>query len=433
MDKAQLYVFIGIGGIVVFLALIFAGIIPGLPGEETKPATITFWGFQNRETWQEIFKRYEIERPNIKVNYIQKNPASFEDDFVNTLARTQTPDVIMFPAEYIEKHANKLTPAPANLMSERQLKEEQVDAAQMFWSSARKSIIGVPMTADALVLYSNNNLFAKEFILSPPLTWDKALLYAQKLTKKDAAGNILVAGIGMGRARNIKHADDALTALFLQFGDQIADSSGQIVFGNPVSRGGVEVMPAESALQFFTDFSNPKKSSHSWSYSLPEAQEMFLTGKLGMYIGYISEYAEIKAKNPHLDVSVSLFPQLTGASRPTTFGKLSLLSVSRTSRNQVAAWDFVQFATSPKILMIFANTAGNVAPRRDLLGEYDKEAARSVFAKSIFYLTLWPNPDPPAVQNIFRIMIEEVAFGQKTIGNAIRDAKTLLINIVKAQ
>lgn len=428
MDKLQLYVFIGIGAVVIFIVLIFMGIIPGLPGAETQPASLTMWGFQDQKLWVPIFESYEQARPNVKILYVQKNPAAFEADLLNTLAQGQAPDIIMFPAEYLKRQGDKLALAPRGLVTEKDLQQIHIDATGIVWAPNYQTVVGVPLYGDALMLYSNKSLLTKYFIPSPPKTWDEVVEMSKKITKKDSSGNISIAGVAMGRARNIHNAPDIIAALFLQFGDLVIDDRGRMDLGRPVRRGEVSVNAAESALQFFTDFANPAKSAYSWSFALPEAQELFITGKLAFYLGHISEYDIIRAKNPHLDIAVSLFPQLTGAERPITGGGLTVLAVPRLSRNQTHAWGFISFATQPAQSSILANSINNVVPRRDTFALYQNEAVRSVFAQSMLALKLWNNPSPATVRTTFRDMIENVALGRRLIIESIRDANDQINN-----
>ena len=428
MDKAQMYVFIGVGAAAIFIVLIFIGIIPGLPGTDTQPASLVMWGFQDKKIWEQIFQRYGSVRPNIKISYSQKNPVAFEAELLNALAQGQAPDIIMFPAEYLKRQGDKIALAPKGVITEKDLGLAHIDATRTLWVPSQQTIRGIPIYGDTLVLYSNKALLTKYFIPSPPATWDELVVMAKKITQKDASGNISIAGVAMGRARNIQNASDIIAALFLQFGDPMTDDRGRMDLGSAVKRGEVSENAAESALQFFTDFANPRRTTYSWSVALPEAQEFFITGKLAFYLGYISEYNTIRAKNPHLDIVVSLFPQLSGAERPVTSGSITMLAVPRFSRNQTHAWNFIYFAAQPAQAGILANATNNVIPRRDTFSLYQNEAVRSVFAKSMLALRLWSNPSPAAVRSAFRDMIEDVAIGRRSIKESVDNANTQINN-----
>lgn len=432
MDKTKIYLFGGIGAIVFFVLLIIMGVIPGLQTASDKGANLVMWGFEDpKKAWEPTLSAFQKAYPKIKIQYIQKNQKTFESEFVNTIALgARIPDIVVFPSDYFRKQLDKLSAAPVGLVTERQMKNDYIDAALMFWSPAGKTIAGLPLYGDALILYSNKGLLTKHFFVRPPQTWDEFLDYSQKITEKDSSGNIIIAGSAMGRAKNINNASDIISTLFLQFGDNIVDQEGSITLGRAVSQENVQISPSESALQFFSNFANPKKNTYSWSLTLPEAQDMFVQGKLGLYIGFMSEYEAIKAKNPHLDIQISLLPQLTGAPRPITGGKLYVLAVPRASRQQQSSWAIILALTNPESGQIFANNMKTALPHRNIIPLYQKEDVRSVFANSLLALKLWKMPDPIPTKNIFNTMLEDFAFGRGSVADVIRNANTQLNRLV---
>ena len=56
----------------------------------------------------------------------------------------------------------------------------------------------------------------------------------------------------------------------------------------------------ETALLFYTDFTNPSKTSYSWNAALPQSFDAFTSGELAAYLGYASEYNSIISRNPNL-------------------------------------------------------------------------------------------------------------------------------------
>ena len=153
-----------------------------------------------------------------------------------------------------------------------------------------------------------------------------------------------------------------------------------------------------------------------------------------MYIGRMSEYNEIKNKNPHLNFAVAELPQLNAASgraaRPVTGGTLYALAVPKASLKQRAAWEFIKFLADTESSSWYADKTGGVSLRRDVLPKYQTESVRSVFAASSLNLRLWPVPDPKQVDQIFRDLIEDVALERATLRDAIEKAKARLQQIM---
>ena len=420
--------FIIIGGaiiIVIIAVLIVTGTVPGLKTGGEGGASITMWGFDDEGAIRNLVLKYAESHQNFDVRYSKKDLANFEDDFVNAIARGEAPDIAVFPSDYLKKHKDKLSEAPAILFTEREISQQYIEAASAFLG-AKKEVLGVPFYADPLVLFINNDLFTKNFIASPPKTWDEFLNDAAKLTKKDSSENVTISGAALGRAGNIQNAPLILTTLFLQAGEKIISDSGEVSLNEPLNIGEVTLHTAESSLQFIADFANPKKNSQSWSGALPEAGDFFINGKLAMYFGRISEYNGIKNKNAHLSFSVTLLPQLAGAPRPITGGEIFALAVPKASKAWQQAWQFIQFLSSAESSASYADKTGNVSLRRDVLPIYQKESARSVFANSVLALKLWPNPDPKLTDQIFRTLIEDMAVGRFTLRDSLEKAKARL-------
>ena len=423
LNKFQIIVIGIVLLLVLTVVLITSGIIPGLEEETDQPAKLTLWGFDEPAVWNEVLSAYRDVRSKVDINYQQKNRESFEDELLNSISRGQSPDVIVFPSYDLGKHADKLSAAPPILITEREIEQQYIDAGRTFVTS-EKHVLGIPLFADALILFYNKDLFTKSFITLPPATWDEFLESAQKLTTKTPSGEISVAGAALGRAHNIKNAPLILTSLFLQSGERIIGNNNKVVLGEPIG-------PAESAMRFFGDFANQRKTSYTWSFALPEAADFFLAGKLGMYFGLMSEFDTLLTKNPHLVFSVSPIPTFTGAPRTATAGTLFAAAVPKASRNWRQAWSFAVFLGNKETAALYAEQARTVSVRRDVLPTYASDLVKSVFAKSVLSLALWPDPDTVKSDAILRTLIEEAAQGRLTIREALEKANAQLSELIK--
>ena len=418
-----------IGG-AIFLALVVGlvviGVLPGLKDDSISSARLTVWGFDDSKIFNAVSQKFSEANSGASIKYQQKTLLNFEEELLNAIARGESPDVVVLPSTYLKKHLDKLSSAPPLLITEREILQQYADSASQFLTS-KKEVYGIPIYGETLVLYWNKDLFTNKGIAVAPKTWDEFLEISQQLTKKDSLGNILISGSALGRAKNIKYAPEILTTLFLQSGEKIIDSSGKIVLGDGIQSGGALVRPAESAIRFFSEFSDPKKASHSWNSAFPEAKEMFISGKLAMYLGKSSEYQELKEKNPHLNFDVAHLPSLD--SKRSTYGNLFAGVVPKVSRNYMPAWAFVRFWAQKSNSKLYSDLRNDASARRDLFSSYQSEPTRAVFAESILSLDFWANPDPVKVNKIFFDLIEEVATGQTILRSAITKAKAKINEI----
>src|SRR3989344_6070918 len=401
---------IGIALVLAVIAvLVLTGVLPGLRDREAgREAVLNMWGFKQEDTLQEIIGKYREDHPNVSLNYNRKTVENFESDLLNVLARgeKEVPDIVVFPSDYLKKHGDKLSSAPPLLITEREVSQQYIDAAYNF-VTPKKEVLGLPLYAEPLLLYWNKDLFSQNFITLPPATWDEFLADAQKITKKDNLGNILTSGAAIGRSVNIKNAALILETLWLQSGEKIVGKN------------------AESALRFIADFANPRKTAQSWSGALPEAKDFFIAGKLAMYLGIPEEFNEIKEKNPHLNFSVSPLPQLQN-SAPATSGALYALASHKASAKQTQAWQFIKFLADAENSQAYGKAINNVSLRRDVLPIYQSDSVKSVFAKSVLNLKLWPKPAPQKTGKIFEELIENISSGKMIIGEALDKAESQL-------
>lgn len=427
LNKLQIVLIGGAVFLTLTVILIFTGVLPGLKEEGQEKANIQMWGFDDERIWDGVLRSYKDENPKVTINYERKTVENFEADLLNAIARGDSPDIFILPSEYLKKFEDKISPAPPLLITEREIEQQFVSAAAQFLTP-KKEVLGIPLYADPLVLYFNKDLFIRESIALPPTTWDEFLAISQKITKKDSTGNIITSGSALGRSKNIKNAPAILTALFLESGEKIIDEKEEVVLGESVREGQVFLRPAESALRFFSEFADSQKAAHSWVSSLPEAEDLFLSGRLGMYIGFSSEYKEMVEKNPHIAIGLTHLPTLDD--KKATYGSIFAPVVILASRNHVPAWQFIKFLTGKKISKLYSDLKMSASPRRDLFSSYQADPVKSVFAESNLSLAFWPNPNPEKINVIFRELIENTALKQDTMrallekaANKIREIK----------
>src|SRR3989344_4017322 len=167
--------------------------------------------------------------------------------------------------------------------------------------------------------------------------WDEIYASAANLSKRDAAGNLVLSVMALGEARNIPHAKDILSLLLLQAGTPITGLVNRELRSQISLNFGTPVLPGEAALDFYTQFSNPTKVYFSWNRSLIDAQTHFTSGDSAYYLGFASELRALRSKNPTLNFGFSLVPQSRVSGKTVTFGRLRGIAISRGSKNPSAA------------------------------------------------------------------------------------------------
>ncbi len=426
-------------GILMALALIavllLSGVIPGfsLGGPSAKPVSVAVWGTIPSEQFAGLISDLNEQNKNLFIlEYIQKNSATYEEELIDALASGKGPDLWLLSEDSILKNKNKIAPIPFASFSERFFKDTFIGEGELYLSDS--GIIALPFTIDPIILYWNRDLFANAGISQPPKFWDEFVAAVSNLTNRDSLNNIIQAGVALGEFNNIDHSQDIISFLILQTGNPIVDSNN--LEATLTESGNAPVNPAESAIRFFTEFSDPAKTTYSWNRSLANSKKAFIAGTLAMYFGYAGEYKDIQAKNPHLNFDVSEIPQIKDASIKATFGKMSGLAVSKISPNASVAMTASVKLTEKDSIAKISQAAFLPPVRRDLLGENTKDPILNVFYKSAIQGRSWLNPDSQESSNIFRSLIEDVITGKKKISDAVRDADgklNILLEKLKAQ
>jgi len=426
-----------IGAIVIIILLIgsiFLGILPG--SRQTKPqrATLEFWGlFDNSAIWQPIFDAYKKNNSNVYFNYVQKNPDTYEQDLIEALASGKTPDIIMFRSSWLAKHGNKISPLPETVMTLRNFQEAFPDVATVDFVSQNK-IYALPVWTDVLAMFYNKDLFNTANVATPPKTWDDFIKTVLKLSDKDKFGNLTKSGAAIGAANNINNAADILSLLMLQAGTKmISDDGKEAAFDKPITAGNSTYKPGESALRFYTDFANPKSSAYTWNDKLPNSFDAFTSGQTAIIFDYAVNIPRIKQKAPNLRLGIAPTPQLVDATKIVYYADFWGYSVPLVSQNKDAAWNFLVFLTTKDINKYFSNVVSRPGSRRDVLSEEQASPDLGVFADSILSATNWYRVDPPAIDNIFKDMINAVVLGSVKPADALSDAAAKITSLMRKQ
>ena len=405
-------IMIGIG---VFA--IFGGVLGG-----KSIGNVVIWGTLDQVTMQNVIDTLHGSDKSLEgVTYVQKNPDTYEATLVNAMAAGTGPDLVLLPGQDLLSFSDKILTIPYSAVSQGSFTSSFVDAAQLFLTPQGE--LALPFTIDPLVMYWNRDLFASAGQATPPQYWNDFLALAPKITSLDAKSTVKKSAVALGEWGNIPNAKLILSALFMQTGDNIIvrNSSGApvVVFGTAPD--GATTNPAESALHFYTEFANPSKTSYSWNRSLPSAEDAFVAGDVGVYLGLASEYSDIAQRNPNLRFSVALLPQIQGNSTQVTEAAITGFAVPRSAKNVQGALIVAEKLTSQSAAGLIAGALSLPPVRRDVSVDTSGSAAAGVFVQSALIAREWLDPSPSGSDSIFQDMIESVVSGASAPATAVSE------------
>lgn len=344
--------------IVIFALLVIGLIIAVLFGKNLKsitasPTTLTYWGvFEPSSVFQQVIADYEKANPKVKINYSQENLKSYRERLQAALSRGEGPDIFRMHQTWVPMLGNYLSSIPATVY----------DAAtfeKTFYSSAKNSLarqgqyVGIPLEYDGLSLFYNEDLFRSRG-QTPPKTWGELKTAACKLTSKDSNGRITTAGVAMGLTSNVDHWSDILGLMLLQNGADLKNPGFCTKeSGEAVSSG--EICLGRDALTFFTVFTSSQACQDEgldigpvWDDLMPNSTYAFASGNVAMYFGPSWRVFDIKQINPNLNFKIVSMPQLEG--KNIAWSSFWVEAVSKNSKNQVAAWQFLKYLSSKEVM-----------------------------------------------------------------------------------
>lgn len=296
--------------------------------KQAGPITLNYWGFWDEEKMRPIITEYGKAHPNIKIVYTKQQPTFYRTRVQTQMREGAGPDILQIRNSWLPLISQDLAPAPNNSLN---------DFIKTFYPVARDSltindqIYALPLEINGLALFYNEDIL-KAAGVNPPKTWQQFLDGVTKVTVKDG-GQVKTSGAAMGTTNNIDFWPEILGLLLLQ--------QPGVNLSSPANNQTSEI------LKFYTSFIiDPRRKT--WDSNLPPSTQMFALGNLAFYFGSFEKITEIKQLNSNLKFAIVPVPQLPGGQ--TGWALFWAEAVSRHSKYQAEAWEFVNFLTEKQVI-----------------------------------------------------------------------------------
>lgn len=427
MSTFQMVLLAVFGTFAVAAILIFAFFVGSNTGSTTGPVVI--WGTFDESAVQTVLRQMvETESRLRQVTYVQKDPVTFSAELANGLASGNGPDLFILRHDETVTEGGKIYPIPYESLSRDAFRNLWVEAADPFLGTA--GILGIPFAVDPFVLYWNRDMLSTAGVARAPQYWDEVYELTRSATRKDDSGSITKSAIAFGEYANVNHAKSIVSMLMMQAGGRVTvrDSAGVLT---PVMTARVNEtsQPGDSALRFFTQFSNPTSPDYSWNRSMPEARTAFAQGDLAIYLGPASEEPLIRRLNPNLNFAIATtVPQVKGAERTVNAGFAYAFAIPLASKNPDGALTTAYILGGPEGSQLLALAFGLASARRDVLA-MPAQGNDAVFNKMALLVRTWEDPNPRETDRIFKDMIESVTSGAARTLEAVQRADQAMRSI----
>lgn len=395
MSKFQL-VFTGIfAAFIVIGVLIFALI----KMDSTQTSVVTVWGTMPGMQFKSFIDQTSLSKDEtVSVMYYQKDKDSFDNELLKAMAVEKGPDVFFLSIESILKNKDKLVVVPFENYAERDFKNNFIEEGELFLT--KEGVMAVPLIVDPLVMYWNRDILGSAGLSNPPKSWKELYDLAPKLTKKDSSLKISRSTVALGEIDNITNANEILSALLIQSGNQIVsyDANQNRYTANLNDN-------TKNVFSFYTDFSTSLKPYYSWNKALPDSKDYFISNDLALYFGKASDYSDIASKNPNLNFDVTYLPQPDLYDAFITYGEMQGLAISRSARDIASAFKVINILTSKDSISALSKVINLPPVRRDLLSQKASGTFMPIFYKSAIGAKGWLQPDKTGVDNVYKYAV----------------------------
>lgn len=309
------------------------------------PATLSMWGlWEDPELMKMVIEKYRQEHPNITINYEDRSVLKMEDykETVYTrVAQGDAPDIIAVHNTWVRGLKDNLAAAPGDIVS-------PADYSQRFYNVASQSAVidnnvyAMPSFYDGLVLVYNKEHFDEIDQQDPPASWEEFRRIALALTIRGDKNALVRGGAAIGTANNIDFASDILGLMLTQAKVRIPED--------------LDTRPAQDALVFYTNFN---VEDAVWDDTMPEAATAFVSERVSMILVPSWNLLDIINARPDLDIGIAPVPQAIVA-EPAAWASFWMTAVPSSSKNQKAAWDFINYLSkSEQQLQLFSEASKN--------------------------------------------------------------------------
>jgi len=287
---------------------------------------------------------------------------------------------------------------------------------------------GIPFQRSTIVLYYNKELF-KEAGLDPnrpPQNWREQVEYAQKLTKRDASGNVTQWGIQIPSSG---FPYWLFQALAVQAGTNLMNQAGtQTYYDRP------EVI---EGLTYWVDMVKKAKVHPEGIVEWGTTPKDFFEKKVAMMWTTTGNLTNVK-NNAKFDFGVAMLPAGKQRGSPTGGGNFYLFKKSTPAQRE-AAFKFIRWVTTPERAAQWGIDTGYVAVRADAWDTPAMKAYVAGFAPAAVARDQLPfakaelsTHDNQRVTKALNDGLQAALTGAKTPEAAMKDAQREAERLLKA-
>ena len=344
---------------------------------------VSFWygltGF-NGEVVKQVVDKYNASQTKYLVQAVAQPDYDATINKLNTsLAGGELPNVVQVYDIGTQRMIDtKKVVAVGDLVSKEKLEvAKDLEPAVASYYTIDGKLWSMPFNSSAPVMYFDKTAF-REAGLDPNKriwTYDELAVAAKKLTKKDADGKVVRAGIGFTLYSWILEEELATQgALFGDPGNGRQKRATKLVFNNPA---GVAWL---NFLKRTLDDGSGRSYGIDGGANSTARDAAFVNGDAAITFNSIASLRgylkDATNAGKGVEVGTAYIPRPTGAKGGVIIGGASLwITNTGTADEQAGAWDFVKFTSRPDIQAFFSSNTGYYPTRKAAYAEPEMKDA----------------------------------------------------------
>lgn len=309
------------------------------PGERIQVIYWEKWADFEGDAMRNLVAEFNASQDRIEVVYVH-----VRDNRTKTLLATaggNPPDVAGLFPEVLPKYAEKEAIIPLDsLMLRDNLQPARYLPAIISICRYKEHTWALPTTPTNLALYYNKRMFREAGLdpEKPPTTLEELESYARQLTLVNADGHIERIGFSPELPKWFR------ARWIYWFGGRIWDGKDKMLLNSD------EFVAMLSWMQSFTTIYGlePLQRFQASEGPFNSAQNLFISGRVGMQLQGVWMANFIERNNPKLDWGVAPFPSVKVGESPTTFVDCDVLVIPKGAKHPEEAWEFIRFVQLQK-------------------------------------------------------------------------------------
>ena len=315
---------------------------------------IEYWQytFETRvRAMDELIQKFQAANPTIKVKHVHFPYADYRTKVSAAMAANQGPDVVQLFYGWLNDFtaAKILQPLPADTFPAAKVDADFFPMVQTMKRNG--AYMALPTAVRSLAVFYNTRLMEEAGLdpKNPPKTLDEMLAAAQKMTKKDSAGNIIQVGIGADMGAQDQHWWREV--LVRQFGGTPYSPDNKTV--TYTSEAGIK------AWTFYTDLFTKGVSARNF---MDEPQAAFRAGKVGLMV---DGNFRIGALERTRGLSWIVTPMPTNNGIKANYGSYWVNGITAQAQGEKlkAAAKFLAFVTTNDAMQLWLKVTGELPAR----------------------------------------------------------------------